>query len=393
MGHPRTRDRKQEQWQWRYSVLAVLVLAIVAGWWVAPTVGRAQSNETFVSSTGHTLTDEYGFLSYWRAHGGERLLGMPVTEPLREDGRTVQYFEFARLEHHPDQEAAPVMPGRIGADYADALWLRFETPPPRTFAPDEYVFEESTGHTLRGAFRSFWENNDGITLLGYPISEPRWEHIGRQVVQVQYFERGRLEHHPTADKPVRLSPLGHRLAMLRGYDTASLELTAAPTATPTATPTAAPTAIPAPTAAPAPAPTAAPAPAPAPAPAIPAGYKSVVINLSHQWLYAYEGGVQVFSAPVSTGRDGFNTPPGNFSIYAKNPLQTMSGTLGGEYYSVPNVPHAMYIYGDVAMHGTYWHNMFGSGVRMSHGCINLPLGSAAWLYAWAPIGTPVTVTW
>jgi lipoprotein-anchoring transpeptidase ErfK/SrfK len=37
--------------------------------------------------------------------------------------------------------------------------------------------------------------------------------------------------------------------------------------------------------------------------------------------------------------------------------------------------------------------MFGSGVRMSHGCINLPLGSAAWLYAWAPIGTPVTVTW
>jgi lipoprotein-anchoring transpeptidase ErfK/SrfK len=53
----------------------------------------------------------------------------------------------------------------------------------------------------------------------------------------------------------------------------------------------------------------------------------------------------------------------------------------------------MYIYGDVAMHGTYWHNMFGTGVRMSHGCINLPLNSAAWLYGWAPPGTPVQVTY
>jgi lipoprotein-anchoring transpeptidase ErfK/SrfK len=137
-----------------------------------------------------------------------------------------------------------------------------------------------------------------------------------------------------------------------------------------------------------------PAPAPVQAQAMPArGGKSVVVNLSHQWLYAYEGGVLVFDAPVSTGRDGFNTPTGSYAIYAKVREQTMSGTIGGESYSVPNVPHAMYIYGDVAMHGTYWHNMFGSGVRMSHGCINLPLNSAAWLYGWAPPGTPVQVTY
>jgi lipoprotein-anchoring transpeptidase ErfK/SrfK len=71
----------------------------------------------------------------------------------------------------------------------------------------------------------------------------------------------------------------------------------------------------------------------------------------------------------------------------------MSGTAGGEYYSVPDVPHAMYINGDIAIHGTYWHNMFGTGVRMSHGCINLPLDSASWLYGWAPAGTPVLVTY
>ena len=34
-----------------------------------------------------------------------------------------------------------------------------------------------------------------------------------------------------------------------------------------------------------------------------------------------------------------------------------------------------------ALHGTYWHNNFG--MPMSHGCVNLPLDVAAWLYDWA----------
>lgn len=130
-----------------------------------------------------------------------------------------------------------------------------------------------------------------------------------------------------------------------------------------------------------------------PAPAPSGGYKHIIVDLSSQWLYAYVGDYLVFDAPVSTGKDGFNTPPGAFSIYAKLPSQTMSGTLGGESYYVPDVPYVMYIYGGVAMHGTYWHNDFGTGIRRSHGCINLPIDSAAWLYNWAPIGTPVQVRW
>ena len=51
------------------------------------------------------------------------------------------------------------------------------------------------------------------------------------------------------------------------------------------------------------------------------------------------------------------------------------------------MPNDMYINGMVAIHGTYWHNMFGSGVRLSHGCINLSLKDAAWMYNWAPVGT------
>jgi lipoprotein-anchoring transpeptidase ErfK/SrfK len=53
----------------------------------------------------------------------------------------------------------------------------------------------------------------------------------------------------------------------------------------------------------------------------------------------------------------------------------------------------MYINGGVALHGTYWHNRFGTGARLSHGCINLPLRAASWLYDWAPMGTTVRVTY
>jgi lipoprotein-anchoring transpeptidase ErfK/SrfK len=373
-----------------------LLLALLAGGWLLPQALRAQS-ERVTFANGHTLTNNEGFLSFWRTNGGEQRMGAPVSRVVTEEGRPVQYFERARLELHSGPEGQRVLLGRIGADYAAALWRRFEPAPDQAPEPGAYLFEQ-TGYQVREPFLSFWRTNGDLTHLGYPISEPLWEYVGDQILQVQYFERARLEHHPLAHDPaaeVRVSNLGRDLALLRGHTAA-----AAPPPTPTPPPTAVPTATPAPPPpAPAPEPAqAAPAPAqaaPAPAQAAPAprGGKHVVVNLSHQWLYAYEGATLVFDAPISTGRDGFNTPAGSYAIYAKVREQTMSGTIGGESYSVPNVPHAMYIYGDVAMHGTYWHNMFGSGVRMSHGCINLPLNSASWLYGWAPLGTPVQVTY
>ena len=119
--------------------------------------------------------------------------------------------------------------------------------------------------------------------------------------------------------------------------------------------------------------------------------KRIEVNLSQQMMYAYENGVLVLSSGVSTGRPGWDTPPGNFAIYAKYEVQTMTGTASGESWVVPNVPHVMYFYYGDALHGTYWHNSFGTGARLSHGCVNLPLDVAAQLYYWAPIGTPVWV--
>jgi lipoprotein-anchoring transpeptidase ErfK/SrfK len=69
--------------------------------------------------------------------------------------------------------------------------------------------------------------------------------------------------------------------------------------------------------------------------------------------------------------------------------QTMDGRLLGYDYYLENVPYVMYFYQDYALHGTYWHNNFGT--PMSHGCVNLPTADAGWLFNWTSIGTLVNV--
>jgi hypothetical protein len=59
----------------------------------------------FFPETGHNIGG--GFLKYWEANGGLPQFGYPITEELSEtleDGKTytVQYFERARLEWHPE---------------------------------------------------------------------------------------------------------------------------------------------------------------------------------------------------------------------------------------------------------------------------------------------------
>jgi LysM repeat protein len=130
----------------------------------------------------------------------------------------------------------------------------------------------------------------------------------------------------------------------------------------------------------------APLPAPAPRPA-PTGGKWIDVDLSKQRLTAYEGQTPVFSTLISGGLPATPTVVGRFSIQTKLAAQTMSGPG----YWLPNVPYVMYFYGSYAIHGTYWHNNFGR--PMSRGCVNMSVADAAWLYNWAPIGTPVVTHW
>ena len=167
-----------------------------------------------------------------------------------------------------------------------------------------------------------------------------------------------------------------------------------PTWTPTAlpTPTLAPTLTPSPT--PLPEPTTPPvAVDPGALSPRPAGVgeteRWIDVNLSTQTLVAYEGDTPVFETLVSSGLPQWPTVTGQFRTYMKYESQTMNGYLLGYDYFLPDVPYVMYFYEDYAIHGTYWHNSFGT--PMSHGCVNVSTPDAGWLFGWAPVGTLVNV--
>ncbi len=375
----------------------VMVLALAVGLALTTVPVQAQSTALYFVTTGQRLDDTYGFLSVWRASEGPLTLGQPISPAFQEGDLIVQYFERGRLELHPTANNA-VLRGRVGAEYAAALGRSFPLPTRAAREARERRFFPETGYTVGPPFLAFWEEHGALAVFGLPISEPRWEYIGGALRQVQYFERARLEVDPrpaNLASPVKISDLGRDLARLRGVDLSPVTAGNAVPVDASGQPLLAPPTLPPAPAVPAsatPSPaTTSPAPArPAP-PALRSSDKLIIVDLSDQWLYALDGDRIVFDAPVSTGRDGFNTPVGTFAIYAKVREQTMRGCAGNECWVVPRVPHAMYIVGGVALHGTYWHNQFGTGVRRSHGCINLPLKAAAWLYDWAPVGTTVIV--
>lgn len=118
--------------------------------------------------------------------------------------------------------------------------------------------------------------------------------------------------------------------------------------------------------------------------------KLITVDIGKQKLFAWEGGKIVHETRVSTGMQYTPTVKGSFTIRRKIPLQDMKGNYPPyPPYKLKDVPHVMYFYGAYAIHGTFWHNKFGS--RASHGCVNVPVASAEWLYHWADSGTRVEV--
>ena len=115
------------------------------------------------------------------------------------------------------------------------------------------------------------------------------------------------------------------------------------------------------------------------------GVRWIDVNLSEQRVYAYEGDIVVNSFIVSTGTARTPTVTGKFKIWIK----LKSTTMSGPGYHLTNVPYAMYFYKGYGLHGTYWHNNFGT--PMSHGCVNLTTADAGWLFNWAFEGTEVNV--
>lgn len=123
--------------------------------------------------------------------------------------------------------------------------------------------------------------------------------------------------------------------------------------------------------------------------------KLISVDLGSQKLIAWENGKVVYETKVSTGMKLTPTVKGSFKIRTKIPLHDMRGPSpykniypSGKYH-IKDVPNSMYFYQGYAIHGAYWHNNFGRVA--SHGCVNVPLASAQWLFDWASVGTRVEV--
>ena len=119
------------------------------------------------------------------------------------------------------------------------------------------------------------------------------------------------------------------------------------------------------------------------------GEKWVDLNLSNKTVTAYEGAT-VVHGPVSIVDGAAETPTvtGTYKVYLQYESQTMRGeNADGSPYVAEDVPWVSYFYSGYAFHGAGWRSSFGySG---SHGCINMPVSEAQWIYNWVDTNTVV----
>jgi hypothetical protein len=180
------------------------LLSLVLMLMLMPLSLQAQTEPVqYFPETGHTVRSE--FLDYFNQHGGLRIFGYPITEQIILNGRTVQYFQRARLELHPENQA----PYRVQLGLLSEE-LGKQTPAQAALGPNTY-FQRSyteTGHTVAYAFLNFFDSNGGLDIFGYPISDYGPENGSGRIVQ--YFQRGKMEWYPelASEQRVQLADLG-----------------------------------------------------------------------------------------------------------------------------------------------------------------------------------------
>lgn len=116
------------------------------------------------------------------------------------------------------------------------------------------------------------------------------------------------------------------------------------------------------------------------------------INLYEQTLAVYDKRQLVFATIIASGSDPFWTRPGLFQIYNKLDTTPMTGAFEADRsdaYYLEDVPWTMYFDEARALHGAYWRAKMG--YPQSHGCVNLAVGDARWLFEWAQNGDWVYV--
>ncbi len=171
--------------RWR-AVLALILLFV----WAIPSAS-AQNSPRYFAPTGHYLRG--AFRSFWERNGGLPIFGYPLTEEYirRSDQRVIQFFERARFELAVRNNQAIVELAWLGSELT--VSQSFPRTPPVPSSGSIRYFPD-TGHTLRGAFLTFWNRRGAERIFGQPISEEFQEQLtdGRWHT-VQYFQRSRFE--------------------------------------------------------------------------------------------------------------------------------------------------------------------------------------------------------
>lgn len=366
------------------------------------TLGESQI-PVWVEATGHTMTS--ALQDYWRVTGRSAFFGNPISEPfVGEDGIYTQIMENGAIQYIPElsftlepfvrfmpigrqilKERNPIgfrNDGRRAGGGGNAV-ARYWSFPEGTLLEGWTGAYGEFGPPIDDRFSDWYWSHDGKYYLGYPLTTLVHEHG----YSAQWFEGGLLiDDNGTP----MLYPIGMEIAERLGIDTTpvpqgdlpidneNLFLQAVANPAPTGNDPAGP------------------------------GWKSIGVDVTQQLLTAYAGGVPILQSYISTGLWPNKTEVGRFRVRNKRRFEDMRGatdknghvvwivTDGGEPpkdsipYGVADVPNVLYVnLAAEALHGAYWHNNFGN--TMSHGCINCPLDVAAYLFEWAPLGTPVNV--
>ena len=139
------------------------------------------------------------------------------------------------------------------------------------------------------------------------------------------------------------------------------------------------------------------------------GAPSILISLSEQTASFYKGSKLVGVSAISSGREGRETPVGNYKILAKEPHHVSN--LFGDYVDAngnvlvrnvdakkdPKPPGATFagspmpFFMRLSNAGVGMHQGFLPGVPDSHGCIRMPERMAKIYYETVSVGTPVRI--
>ncbi len=138
------------------------------------------------------------------------------------------------------------------------------------------------------------------------------------------------------------------------------------------------------------------------------GDPKIVVNLTLQQAFFFRGKVLVGKTNISTGRKGYETPPGKYRVIQKD-----ADHVSSEYGDYVN-RHGAVVRRDVDVNrdsppagarfagapmpyflrfteGYGMHAGFVPRFRASHGCIRMPPAAAEMFYSKVKVGTPVLV--